>query len=266
MALDRTERRRLHETSVAGNTVAGTVGLGLGAAKLRDAYREDHPQAFDRHVANTANRALKHGASSKTVTRGVHLAQKAKPRFKSLVVAGAAGSVAAGARRLSEHEQRVKARKEMVGKAEEKKSSYDPAELRRRAHEPPKTASERNLKIRAGQALHPPEVKRQRVSSTAVHSLGYQKQTRRLAVEMHSRPGQAYTYRVPPKKAAEVLNAPSKGRAYSKQIRGQYPREPKVRVRDRARLFADPVQKSLSVRLVVPSMAPRSYGETAQVY
>ncbi|SRR6266568_5851512 len=239
MSLDREDRERLHDVTVAGNTAAGTVGLGFGASKLRDSYREQHPQQFDRHVSNLANRALKHGASSNTISRGVRLAQKSKPGFKSLVAAGAAASVATGARRLSEHDSRVKRRREALGQPVSKAFGVEIEKF-----VPPTAKQRKDLKLRAGQALHPPEPKLRSVESSALSSVGYQRQTRRLDVTFNGRPDRRYSYRMKPKQAEQLLGADSKGRHYARSVKGKYPDGRRVRLSDRARLFADPVQKA----------------------
>lgn len=109
--MDRQQREALHRTSVAGNTVAGAVGVGFGAAKLRDAYKEEHPARFARHVGQVGNVALKRGVKPATVVRAARVARTGKPPFKALVVASSAGAAAAGAHRLSDHLQRVDRRK-----------------------------------------------------------------------------------------------------------------------------------------------------------
>ena len=99
------------------------------------------------------------------------------------------------------------------------------------------------LRRRTEAAVHPPPVARHETpDSSAVASLGYQRQSRRLAYEMRSRPGQPYNYRADRAQAAAAQSAPSTGRHYATQVRGQLKRKEKVNLADRARLFADPPQ------------------------
>lgn len=219
----------LHDTSVAGNVAAGTAGAGFGAAKLRDEFKTQYPKKFDHAVAHGANTAIKHGVKGEKLSRLVHVAQVGRPGFKTLAAGTAAGALAAGAHNLSQHEQRKSAKVSKSAFGVE--LGYVSKADHREKHE---------LRERLHAAAHPAPVKRTNVDSTALRSLGYQRQTRRLAVEMNSRPGEPYTYRVPPKRAKAVIDAPSKGHAYATQIRGKYEREPKVRVSDRVRLFANP--------------------------
>lgn len=97
------------------------------------------------------------------------------------------------------------------------------------------------LKRRVQAAKNPPRVALRPVSSSAISSMGYQKQTRHLAYEMRSRPGQPYEYRVKPGKAKAALDADSKGRFYATEVRGKAKRtENRYTVGDRVRLFVDP--------------------------
>ncbi len=89
-------------------------------------------------------------------------------------------------------------------------------------------------------ARHPPAVILKPVASAAVRAAGYQNPTRRLAVELNSRPERPYTYRASPAQAEQFFAAPSTGAHYSRHVRGRYPRKDRVTVPDRARLFADP--------------------------
>lgn len=109
-------------------------------------------------------------------------------------------------------------------------------EQRRRLH---KVAT---LRERASQAAHPPAVKLHPVDSSAIESMGYQPQTRRLAVRFKH--GKDYTYRAAPATAAKVLESKSKGQAYNALVRDKLPHKTKVNPADRARLFVGPVGKS----------------------
>jgi hypothetical protein len=105
------------------------------------------------------------------------------------------------------------------------------------------------IRVRAEQAIHPPAVKLHPVKSTAIASMGYQPQTRRLAVEMRTRPGEPYEYKMGRGQAMDALNAPSKGYHYATAIRGKVKRAKGYSPADRARLFVDPVSKALGDKL-----------------
>lgn len=96
------------------------------------------------------------------------------------------------------------------------------------------------LKVRAGQALRPPPVNRDRVQSAAIRTMGYQKQTHRLAVEMQSRPGRPYVYRVSPGEGHGAMHSQSKGKYYNEHIRNQATHARHFTPADRVRLFAHP--------------------------
>lgn len=220
----------LHGTTVAGNTVAGTVGLGFGAAKTREAYREQspaHAERYRRVTMHGGQTLVRRGVKPATAARAVKVARVGKPPFKALVAAGTAASVASGAHRLEEHLQRRDRKRAAVVK-----------------FVPPTREQRRDLKERVRQAKNPPEPKLRRVNSSALHSVGYQRQTRRMDVTFNGRPDKRYSYRMKPKHAEQLLSADSKGHHYAKKVKGQYPDGRKVHVTDRVRVFADPVQKS----------------------
>jgi hypothetical protein len=123
------------------------------------------------------------------------------------------------------------------GKGSRTAVSKSGPKLRERAKE---VVERTQIKERTKQAIHPPAVKLHPVKSTAVASMGYQPQTKRLAYEMHSRPGRPYDYRVPAGKAAEAETAPSIGHHYATQVRGKEPRAMRYTPADRVRLFANP--------------------------
>ena len=102
------------------------------------------------------------------------------------------------------------------------------------------------LHARAKAALHPPPVRLAPVDSSAIAALGYQRPTRRLSIEMRSRPGAPYTYKATPKQATQLRDSPSLGSHYSHEIRGKVPRKTRVTLADRARLFAAPPGKDSS--------------------
>lgn len=99
------------------------------------------------------------------------------------------------------------------------------------------------LKTRAGQAIHPPAPKLHDVESSAINAIGYQPQTRRLAVEMHSKVGTPYLYKVTPEQAKAAMDAKSLGHHYATQIRGKVPRSKGVGPAGRVRLFVHPQTK-----------------------
>jgi hypothetical protein len=65
-------------------------------------------------------------------------------------------------------------------------------------------------------------MRRRSVSSSAVASVGYDPKSRTLEVEFRS--GSVYGYHeVPPEVFRGLMEAPSKGRYFASEIRGQYP-------------------------------------------
>ncbi|HSF41534.1 MAG TPA: KTSC domain-containing protein [Thermoanaerobaculia bacterium] len=65
-------------------------------------------------------------------------------------------------------------------------------------------------------------MRRQRVDSSAISSVGYDERSSTLEVEFRS--GAVYDYHgVPPKVWKELLGAPSKGRFVSGSVRDRYP-------------------------------------------
>ncbi|MES1245010.1 MAG: KTSC domain-containing protein [Acidobacteriota bacterium] len=65
-------------------------------------------------------------------------------------------------------------------------------------------------------------MRRKPVSSSSVSSVGYDPETRTLELEFHS--GSVYDYEeVPPEVFQALLEAPSVGRFFANEIRGQYP-------------------------------------------
>ena len=107
--------------------------------------------------------------------------------------------------------------------------------------------SARGLGERVGQAVHPPAVKLHRVASSMASKVGYQKQTRRLVYRMRN--GSEYTYKAKPSVGQAATEADSPGSFYNENIKNQAKRTTGVGLIGRARLLADPVEKS-AVRLV----------------
>lgn len=65
-------------------------------------------------------------------------------------------------------------------------------------------------------------MRRKPVSSSSVASVGYDPKSQMLELEFHS--GSVYEYReVPPEVFRDLMEAPSKGRFFASEIRGQYP-------------------------------------------
>lgn len=65
-------------------------------------------------------------------------------------------------------------------------------------------------------------MRRRSVSSSSVASVGYDPKTQTLELEFHS--GSVYEYsEVPPEVFQGLMEAPSKGRYFANEIRGQYP-------------------------------------------
>jgi hypothetical protein len=65
-------------------------------------------------------------------------------------------------------------------------------------------------------------MRRRSVSSSSVASVGYDPKTETLELEFHS--GSVYEYsEVPPEVFRGLMEAPSKGRYFANEIRGQYP-------------------------------------------
>lgn len=65
-------------------------------------------------------------------------------------------------------------------------------------------------------------MRRQRVDSSAISSMGYDARSSTLEVEFRS--GAVYDYHgVPPKVWKDLLGAPSKGRFFTRSLRGRYP-------------------------------------------
>jgi len=69
-----------------------------------------------------------------------------------------------------------------------------------------------------------PGIQRVRVESTSLTSIGYDSRARALVIEFRS--GSTYRYReVPHRVFLELVRSDSKGRYFSKKIRGKYPHE-----------------------------------------
>lgn len=99
-----TRDRLARGVEVGGGVTAGTVGTWLGAAKLRDAYKADHPEKFaaraaqaEHHVAELAPKA---GRLARVVRDG-------KPGgFAPLAALTAAAATATAAKKYRTHRER----------------------------------------------------------------------------------------------------------------------------------------------------------------
>lgn len=66
----------------------------------------------------------------------------------------------------------------------------------------------------------PTILNREPVNSSVIRTLGYDPDSQRLEVELHTRPGRPYAYRVPPHIVRMLRTAPSIGAFYNRHIRG----------------------------------------------
>lgn len=107
-----TDKRRIaaRRTELGASTVAGGIGTAFGAAKLRDAYKEEHPERFRSATMRVGQRAHKAGMKPARAERLVRTMRTGKPKFVALATLTAAGSTAAGANRYHDHRVRVDAR------------------------------------------------------------------------------------------------------------------------------------------------------------
>lgn len=125
--------RNAHRVELAGQTVAGSVGSAFGAAKLRDAFKEEHPQKFTRALRRSVHSARARGVQPKTVARAVRVAHSGKPNFASLITLTAAGGTAATAHHYRQIHDWSRKRKEQVGdlvKSEPRRAPSPPIRLR----------------------------------------------------------------------------------------------------------------------------------------
>lgn len=98
------QRRKARQVELGASVVAGGVGSAFGAAKLRDAYRDDPkygPQKLARGAAR-AGRAASRVTTPHRANRVAHLVEHGKPSFRALVAATAAGGVAAAANKYQD--------------------------------------------------------------------------------------------------------------------------------------------------------------------
>lgn len=94
---------------LAGSVTTGAIGAGFGAAKLRDTYKEEHPDKFARGLSRTHGALRSHGVSAGKAARVAHFADTAKPHFAQLAIASGTAGIAAGAGRYSGHVKRKQA-------------------------------------------------------------------------------------------------------------------------------------------------------------
>lgn len=117
-------RRAAARTELAGSVTAGSVGVGLGAAKLRDAHVESYPGHLQHLVNREAGKAKARGVSPERVARNARRVMVGTPgrSFKALAIATAGGVTAASASHYGDHLKAKRAkqlRREAVGKAAE---------------------------------------------------------------------------------------------------------------------------------------------------
>lgn len=95
---DRVARR----VEVGSGALAGAVGSSLGAAKLRDSYKEDYPARFARHASVT-----EHAASSIVPKAGrlARIVSDGRPGFIPLAVGTTAAATATGAKKYRKHRE-----------------------------------------------------------------------------------------------------------------------------------------------------------------
>lgn len=105
---------------------------------------------------------------------------------------------------------------------------------------------DKGLRERVDAAKNPPPPKMTPVRSSAVSSMGYQRQTRRLGVAFKSDPDKEYSYRASPRTARAAAKAPSKGKFVAGHLRGKAKDGRPLRLIDRARLFANPPKRDAS--------------------
>lgn len=126
MPMDPNRKRDLADRAdLAGSVTAATIGAGLGAGKLRDAFREDHPAKFESGLKRLGSGLERAKLKPEKAAKVVHWASTAKPGFTPLVVGGAAAAAAAGAGNYSGHLKRTQAKearraRDAAARAEEK--------------------------------------------------------------------------------------------------------------------------------------------------
>jgi hypothetical protein len=89
---------------ISGGVAAGTVGTMLGASKLRDAYKKDHPARFDEHVASATKTAEKVAPKAGRLARMV---SHGEPGFNALAIGTAGGLTAAGTKKYRKHREKL---------------------------------------------------------------------------------------------------------------------------------------------------------------
>jgi hypothetical protein len=109
-------RQATRGVEIGGSVAAGTVGSAFGAAKLRDSYKQEHPEAFTRGVNRAHWFALRRGVKPARAFKLNRIATSGKPGFVPLATAVTAGSIATGARRYGQLQDR-KAKKSQVAKS-----------------------------------------------------------------------------------------------------------------------------------------------------
>ena len=104
----------------AAGMAAGGVGIGFGAAKLRDAYKQDYPAAHQRRLGQVERGARRLGPER--AKRLVRLADEGHPGFRTLATAAALGTAATTGKRIRMHteikEQKQLRRQDGLAKAD----------------------------------------------------------------------------------------------------------------------------------------------------
>lgn len=93
-----TEQRQLalRRTEIGAQVGAAALGTGLGAAKLRDSFKEDHRAAFNRGLGHLHSGARRAGASPATARKLVRVANVGKPHFAQITAGAGAAALATG--------------------------------------------------------------------------------------------------------------------------------------------------------------------------
>lgn len=96
-------REKVHYAGLTANTVAGGAGSLFGAAKIRDAIKDEHPAKLASAVATGSARAKKVGVSAHRIERAASIVTEGKPGLKPLLTATVAGAAAGGLHRYGQH-------------------------------------------------------------------------------------------------------------------------------------------------------------------
>lgn len=125
--------RNAHRVELAGQSVAGGIGSAFGAAKLRDAYKEEHPEKFRHAVRTAAVRASRAGVPHARIVSAAKTAHSGKPPFKALIALTGAGATAASAHHYRQiHDWSRRRQQQIAGlsKSEPRRAPSAPIRLR----------------------------------------------------------------------------------------------------------------------------------------